>query len=121
MGAKILADAKAVFEQAEMIVMSRSLSSSETAMLKKVSCCSPTCTWRWISVQAEGLMKSGCTAIAYATITDSRGGLLLLAPMSEVAGRMAIQVGAVALQKAYGGRGARCWAACLAWPWPRWW
>jgi alanine dehydrogenase len=56
-------------------------------------------------VQAEGLLKSGCTAIAYETITDERGGLPLLAPMSEVAGRMAIQVGAVALQKASGGRG----------------
>jgi alanine dehydrogenase len=55
--------------------------------------------------QAQGLLASGCTAIAYETITDLRGGLPLLAPMSEVAGRMAVQVGAVALQKANGGRG----------------
>jgi alanine dehydrogenase len=55
--------------------------------------------------QTKGLLASGCTAIAYETITDTRGGLPLLAPMSEVAGRMAIQVGAVALQKANGGRG----------------
>jgi len=55
--------------------------------------------------QAQLLMQSGCTAIAYETITDPRGGLPLLAPMSEVAGRMSIQVGAVALQKANGGRG----------------
>jgi alanine dehydrogenase len=55
--------------------------------------------------QTKGLIASGCTAIAYETITDAHGGLPLLAPMSEVAGRMAIQVGAVALQKANGGRG----------------
>jgi alanine dehydrogenase len=50
-------------------------------------------------------MDSGCTAIAYETVTDAHGGLPLLAPMSEVAGRMAIQVGAAALQKSGGGRG----------------
>lgn len=55
--------------------------------------------------QAEALMASGVTAIAYETVTDRRGGLPLLTPMSEVAGRMSIQVGAAALQKASGGRG----------------
>ena len=55
--------------------------------------------------QAEALMASGVTAIAYETVTDARGGLPLLTPMSEVAGRMSIQVGAAALQKASGGRG----------------
>jgi len=55
--------------------------------------------------QAEALMRSGCTAIAYETVTDSKGGLPLLSPMSEVAGRMSIQVGAHALEKAQGGRG----------------
>lgn len=55
--------------------------------------------------QTAGLVKSGVTAIAYETVTDRSGGLPLLAPMSEVAGRMAPQVGAAALQKANGGRG----------------
>ena len=55
--------------------------------------------------QAEALMTSGVTAIAYETVTSPQGGLPLLTPMSEVAGRMSIQVGASALQKASGGRG----------------
>lgn len=55
--------------------------------------------------QTQGLLKSGVTAIAYETVTDERGGLPLLAPMSEVAGRLAIQAGATSLQKANGGRG----------------
>ncbi len=56
-------------------------------------------------VQTQGLMNSGCVAIAYETVTDSFGGLPLLAPMSEVAGRMAIQAGAHALELDQGGRG----------------
>ena len=55
--------------------------------------------------QTKGLIASGVTAIAYETVTDERGGLPLLAPMSEVAGRLSIQAGATALQKANGGRG----------------
>ncbi len=55
--------------------------------------------------QAEALMDSGVTAIAYETVTSSTGGLPLLTPMSEVAGRMSVQVGASALQKVSGGRG----------------
>jgi alanine dehydrogenase len=55
--------------------------------------------------QTEALMNSGVTAIAYETVTSAAGGLPLLTPMSEVAGRMSIQVGACALQKASGGRG----------------
>lgn len=55
--------------------------------------------------QADALRASGATAIAYETVTDAHGGLPLLTPMSEVAGRMSVQVGAAALQKATGGRG----------------
>jgi alanine dehydrogenase len=55
--------------------------------------------------QTKDLLASGCTAIAYETVTDANGGLPLLAPMSEVAGRLAPQVGAWTLQKANGGRG----------------
>jgi len=55
--------------------------------------------------QTEGLVTSGCIAIAYETVTNARGGLPLLAPMSEVAGRMSVQVGAHCLEKAQGGSG----------------
>ena len=55
--------------------------------------------------QTHDLIDSGCTAIAYETVTDLNGGLPLLAPMSEVAGRLAPQMGAWTLQKANGGRG----------------
>jgi alanine dehydrogenase len=55
--------------------------------------------------QARGLMASGCTAIAYETVTDARGGLPLLAPMSEVAGRLSIEAAGSALKRSAGGRG----------------
>ena len=55
--------------------------------------------------QAEGLIASGVTAVAYETVTDAHGHLPLLAPMSEVAGRLSVQAAATALQKATGGRG----------------
>ncbi len=68
-------------------------------------CCSPTCTWRPMPHRPRALMKSGATAIAYETVTAPNGSLPLLTPMSEVAGRMSIQVGAASLQKANGGFG----------------
>jgi alanine dehydrogenase len=55
--------------------------------------------------QAKGLMASGCTAIAYETVTDAKGGLPLLAPMSEVAGRLSIEAAGSALKRSNGGRG----------------
>jgi alanine dehydrogenase len=55
--------------------------------------------------QAKGLMASGCTAIAYETVTDAKGGLPLLAPMSEVAGRLSIEAAGSALKRSSGGRG----------------
>ena len=83
--------------------------------------------------QTQGLLASGCTAIAYETVTDPQGGLPLLAPMSEVAGRMAVQVGARCLEKEAGGAGIllsgvpgraggpgrRCSAAASSAPTPR--
>ena len=104
-GAKVLPDAASVFAGAEMIVKVKEPQPAECAMLRKGQLLFTYLHLAPDPVQAEGLLKSGCTAIAYETITDDRGGLPLLAPMSEVAGRMAIQVGAVALQKASGGRG----------------
>jgi alanine dehydrogenase len=104
-GAKVLPSAAAVFEAAQMIVKVKEPQPAECAMLRKGQLLFTYLHLAPDPVQAEGLLKSGCTAIAYETITDERGGLPLLAPMSEVAGRMAIQVGAVALQKANGGLG----------------
>jgi alanine dehydrogenase len=101
----VLPSAAAVFEAADMIVKVKEPQPVECAMLRKGQLLFTYLHLAPDPVQAEGLLKSGCTAIAYETITDERGGLPLLAPMSEVAGRMAIQVGAVALQKASGGRG----------------
>jgi alanine dehydrogenase len=104
-GARVLPDAAAVFAAAEMIVKVKEPQPQECAMLRKGQTLFTYLHLAPDPVQAEGLLASGCTAIAYETITDERGGLPLLAPMSEVAGRMAIQVGAVALHKAHGGRG----------------
>jgi alanine dehydrogenase len=104
-GAKVLPHAAAVFESAQMIVKVKEPQPAECAMLRKGQVLFTYLHLAPDPVQAEGLLNSGCTAIAYETITDERGGLPLLAPMSEVAGRMSIQVGAVALQQANGGRG----------------
>jgi alanine dehydrogenase len=104
-GATVLPTAAAVFDGAEMIVKVKEPQPVECAMLRKGQLLFTYLHLAPDRVQAEGLLRSGCTAIAYETVTDDHGGLPLLAPMSEVAGRMAIQVGAVALQKANGGRG----------------
>jgi alanine dehydrogenase len=104
-GATILPDAAAVFAWADMIVKVKEPQPAECRMLRPGQLLFTYLHLAPDPVQAEALMASGCTAIAYETITDARGGLPLLAPMSEVAGRMAIQVGAVALQKAHGGLG----------------
>ena len=104
-GAQVLPDAGAVFAAADMVVKVKEPQAAECAMLRKGQILFTYLHLAPDPAQAEGLLKSGCTAIAYETITDDRGGLPLLAPMSEVAGRMAIQVGAVALQRASGGRG----------------
>ena len=104
-GAQVLASAADVFATAELIVKVKEPQPAECAMLRKGQVLFTYLHLAPDPAQAEALLNSGCTAIAYETITDDRGGLPLLAPMSEVAGRMAIQVGAVALQKASGGRG----------------
>ena len=71
------------------------------------------------AAQTDALIASGCVAIAYETVTDARGGLPLLAPMSEVAGRMSIQAGAHCLEKEQGGA-ACCWVASPACRPPTW-
>jgi alanine dehydrogenase len=104
-GAKILPDAAAVFDSADMIVKVKEPQPSETAMLSADQTLFTFLHLAPDPVQAEGLRKSGCTAIAYETVTDQTGRLPLLRPMSEVAGRISVHVGANALHKAAGGRG----------------
>ncbi len=104
-GAKIVATAKDVFEQSDMIVKVKEPQPVEWAMLREDQLLYTYLHLAPDPEQTKGLVESGCTAIAYETVTDDHGGLPLLAPMSEVAGRLAIQAGATALQKANGGRG----------------
>lgn len=104
-GAKIAPDAASVFADAELIVKVKEPQPVETAMLTADHTLFTYLHLAPDPVQAEGLRKSGCTAIAYETVTDNDGRLPLLKPMSEVAGRMSIQVGAHCLEKTQGGRG----------------
>ena len=104
-GAAILPDAAAVFDKAEMIVKVKEPQPPETAMLRKDHVLFTYLHLAPDPVQTEGLRKSGCIAIAYETVTDSDNRLPLLKPMSEVAGRMSVQVGAHSLEMRQGGRG----------------
>ena len=104
-GATILSDAAAVFEGADMIVKVKEPQPGEIAMLKPRHLLFTYLHLAADKPQAEGLMKSGATCIAYETVTSRSGALPLLKPMSEVAGRMSIQVGAHYLEKEQGGRG----------------
>ncbi len=104
-GAKIADDAKSVFDAADMIVKVKEPQPVECEMLRADQVLFTYLHLAPDRVQTDGLIQSGCTAIAYETVTSPRGGLPLLAPMSEVAGRMAPQAGAHCLEKAQGGRG----------------
>ncbi|HYG87160.1 MAG TPA: alanine dehydrogenase [Azospirillum sp.] len=104
-GAEIAHTAAEVFSAADMIVKVKEPQPDECRMLRPGQVLFTYLHLAPDPEQAELLMESGCTAIAYETVTDRAGRLPLLAPMSEIAGRMAIQVGAVALQKSCGGSG----------------
>ncbi|HRJ02651.1 MAG TPA: alanine dehydrogenase, partial [Hyphomonas sp.] len=105
-GAKILPDADAVFASAELIVKVKEPQPEETARLTPTHTLFTYLHLAPDPVQAKGLMASGCLAIAYETVTDAHGGLPLLRPMSQVAGRMSMQVAAGALMRTKGrGRG----------------
>ncbi|WP_425043131.1 alanine dehydrogenase [Primorskyibacter sp. S87] len=104
-GAKILDTAEEVFATADMIVKVKEPQAVERKMLREGQLLFTYLHLAPDPEQTKDLLESGCTAIAYETVTDDRGGLPLLAPMSEVAGRLAPQVGAWTLQKANGGRG----------------
>ncbi|MGH6958526.1 MAG: alanine dehydrogenase, partial [Caulobacteraceae bacterium] len=90
LGARILPNAEAVFEAADLIVKVKEPQAAEIARLKPRHILFTYLHLAADRAQAEGLMASGCTAIAYETVTDRRGRLPLLAPMSQVAGRMAV-------------------------------
>ncbi len=104
-GAEIAPDAKTVFDRAEMIVKVKEPQPAERAMLRRGQVLFTYLHLAPDPEQTRDLLNCGVTAIAYETVTDPRGGLPLLAPMSEVAGRLAPQAGAWALQKANGGEG----------------
>ena len=104
-GATILPDAAAVFKASDMIVKVKEPQAQEIALLEPRHILFTYLHLAADKPQAEGLMKSGATCIAYETVTSRSGQLPLLKPMSEVAGRMSIQVGAHYLEKEQGGRG----------------
>ncbi|MGR3713224.1 MAG: alanine dehydrogenase [Shimia sp.] len=104
-GATMIGTAAEVFAQADMIVKVKEPQAGERKMLREGQLLFTYLHLAPDPEQTHDLLASGCTAIAYETVTDDRGGLPLLAPMSEVAGRLAPQVGAWTLQKANGGRG----------------
>jgi len=104
-GAAIAETAPEVFATSDMIVKVKEPQAIERKMLREGQLLFTYLHLAPDPEQTKDLLDSGCTAIAYETVTDANGGLPLLAPMSEVAGRLAPQVGAWTLQKANGGRG----------------
>lgn len=104
-GAEMLGNAAEVFARADMIVKVKEPQAGERKMLREGQVLFTYLHLAPDPDQTRDLLASGCTAIAYETVTDAAGGLPLLAPMSEVAGKLAPQVGAWTLQKANGGRG----------------
>ena len=104
-GAVLLSTAKEVFAEGELILKVKEPQPEEWALLK-----SHHVLFAYLHLAAskeltEGLLKSGCTAIAYETTEDSHGQFPLLRPMSEIAGRMSVQIGAHFLEKLQGGSG----------------
>ena len=104
-GARIVDTAEEIFAVADMVVKVKEPQPNECRMLREGQLLFTYLHLAPDPEQTELLMASGCVAIAYETVTDDRGGLPLLAPMSEVAGRMSIQAGAHCLEMEQGGRG----------------
>ncbi len=104
-GAEVLGSAEEVFAAAEMIVKVKEPQTSEYGLLRNGQILYTYLHLAPDLPQTQGLIESGCIAIAYETVTSARGGLPLLSPMSEVAGRMSVQVGAHCLEKEQGGSG----------------
>jgi alanine dehydrogenase len=104
-GAEVVGSAAEVFAKAEMIVKVKEPQPGEISMLRDGQVLFTYLHLAADKAQAEGLLKRGVVGVAYETVTDRHGGLPLLSPMSEVAGRMAVQVGAHCLEKEQGGAG----------------
>jgi alanine dehydrogenase len=104
-GASIVATAPAVFATADMIVKVKEPQPAEIALLRSGQILFTYLHLAADKIQTQGLLVSGATCIAYETVTDRAGTLPLLAPMSEVAGRMSVQVGAHCLEREQGGGG----------------
>lgn len=104
-GAEIAPGAEKIFELADLIVKVKEPQKSEWDLLRPNQILFAYLHLAADVEQARGLMMSGCTAIAYETVTDDQNGLPLLAPMSEVAGRLAVIEGAASLKISSGGRG----------------
>ena len=104
-GAGIAASAKDVFDRADMIVKVKEPQAVERAMLREGQVLFTYLHLAPDPEQTRDLINSGAVCIAYETVTSASGGLPLLAPMSEVAGRMSIQAGAYCLEKSHGGKG----------------
>lgn len=104
-GARIAANAAEVFEKAEMIVKVKEPQASERAMLRPDQILFTYLHLAPDPEQTKDLVESGAVCIAYETVTAPTGGLPLLAPMSEVAGRLSVQAGARCLEKVHGGKG----------------
>lgn len=104
-GARIVAAAGGVFAAADLIVKVKEPQPIEWGMLRPGQILFTYLHLAPDPQQTQGLIDSGCIAVAYETVTDAHGGLPLLAPMSEVAGRLAIEAAAFALRKPSGGKG----------------
>ena len=104
-GAEIVSTAEEVFARADMIVKVKEPQAVERKMLRPGQILYTYLHLAPDPEQTRDLVESGAVCIAYETVTDAKGGLPLLKPMSQVAGRMSIQAGAAALEKAHGGRG----------------
>ena len=104
-GASIVADAAAVYEGAELVVKVKEPQAAERAMLRRGQTLFTYLHLAPDTAQTDELLGSGATCIAYETVTDRNGRLPLLAPMSQVAGRLSVQAGAHALEAPHGGAG----------------
>jgi len=104
-GATIVPDAASIFGDCEMVVKVKEPQPAERSQLRRDQVLFTYLHLAADEPQTRELLDSGVIGIAYETVTDRRGGLPLLKPMSQVAGRMSIQAGATALERAHGGRG----------------
>jgi alanine dehydrogenase len=104
-GARIVPDAASVFRDAQLLVKVKEPQLSECVLLRPEQVLFTYLHLAADRAQAEALVRAGCVAIAYETVLGADGSLPLLTPMSEVAGRMSVQVGAQYLLRAHGGRG----------------